>query len=62
MRISFNLKELKNFITLSYQAHYRTIATNNRTMGVQKFQFFGYYSYIIGYNCANFDCSRFFGF
>ena len=31
-------------------------------MGVQKFQLFGYTSYIIGYNCAKFDCPGFFGF
>ena len=56
MRIWFNLKELENLImfllTFWDQAHNRTIATNNRTMGVGKFQLFGYSSYIIGYNCA----------
>ena len=50
--ISFNLKELENMITF-LRSHTRQ---NNRTIGVKKFQLFDYTNYIVGYNCAKFDC------
>ena len=57
------------FIVLAYLVSelegvklFRPSLPRNRTMGVQKFQLFGYTSHIIGYNWAKFHCSSFFGF
>ena len=63
--ILFNFKNLKIQAFLAQfcdQAQNRTIAANNRTMEVYKFQLFGYIIYIISYNCAKIRCSSFLGF